>query len=105
MKNKHVKSFNELNENKNLNISDVSDSMSQKQKSISNLKGLIESDKKNIQKINEHINRLNDSILDIENNIKTRYEIIKISESIPDDDNYSDTYWSNIEIENLRKTV
>jgi hypothetical protein len=26
MKNKHVKSFNELNENKNLNISDVSDS-------------------------------------------------------------------------------
>lgn len=26
MKNKHLKSFNELNENKNLNISDVSDS-------------------------------------------------------------------------------
>jgi len=26
MKNKHVKSFNELNENKNLNISDVSES-------------------------------------------------------------------------------
>jgi hypothetical protein len=26
MKNKHIKSFNELNENKNLNISDVSES-------------------------------------------------------------------------------
>lgn len=31
MKNKHVKSFNELNENKNLNISDVSDSFSKEQ--------------------------------------------------------------------------
>ena len=103
---KHLKTPQQLKEaTEKLNMSDVSDSISQKQKSISNLNRLIESDKKNIQKINEHINRLNDSILDIENNIKTRYEIIKISESIPDDDNYSDNYWSNIEIENLRKTL
>ena len=107
---KHLKTPQQLKEaTEKLNMSDVSDSISQKQKSISNLNRLIESDKKHIQNIKEHIkeytNKLNDSILYIENNIKTRYDIIKITESIPDDDNFADNYWSNIEIENLRETL
>jgi hypothetical protein len=78
---------------------------SQKQKSISSMNILIESDKNQIHKLEEIIGRMSDSIKSLEDRIKIRKDVLDIVSNIPDDDNYEDNYWSNVEIEKLRKIL
>lgn len=83
------------------NSKKVNSIRSEKELHLLGLNNLILSDISQIEMAKKAIGRLEDIIKTLENGIKIRKDILEISDTLDDNDDFDNNYRSNIEIKNL----